>query len=206
MLHGHDGAARDVAVLLLASLISDKRLGGVVVIVRWAAAGWLVITLVAGRTGPPILVGGAAAFVGAFLAIVWLPGGHHLLLGRFTRREIGVGVLLPQRHGCGTVPTGTPAFSSTHPARQARHDIPHPTRLNCSVWEWVEVLRNQIVHVSPAENTTRNQDAVQPAVRVLSAPVVVAVRVMIARGASETWTPSTQRGEHHGIRGPDVFL
>ena len=33
MLHGHDGAARDVAVLLLASLISDKRLGGVVVIV-----------------------------------------------------------------------------------------------------------------------------------------------------------------------------
>ena len=37
------------------------------------------------------------------------------------------------------------------------------------VFQRILVLRNQIVHGSAAQNTVRNQDAVQPAIRVLSA-------------------------------------
>jgi hypothetical protein len=57
------------------------------------------------------------------------------------------------------------------------------------IFRRVAVLRNQIVHGSASANTVRNQDAIQPAIRVLSALLLVAVRLMIEKGASERWTP-----------------
>ena len=41
----------------------------------------------------------------------------------------------------------------------------------------------------PHQNTQRNQDAVQPAIRVLSAMLHVALVLMIEKGSARTWTP-----------------
>jgi hypothetical protein len=57
------------------------------------------------------------------------------------------------------------------------------------VFRRIVVLRNQIVHGSAAQNTRRNRDAVEPAIRVLSALLRVTLELMIEKGRAATWNP-----------------
>lgn len=45
------------------------------------------------------------------------------------------------------------------------------------------------VHGSAAQNTKRNQDAIQPAIRVLWTVLRVTVELMIEKGHLARWTP-----------------